>query len=170
MRQSPTRSCWSSSDIDDLGTVGTVSVGSRLDRLDLGVSGPDMLGLPPVLGALLEGEEWVLGFRVALHVLPSGPAAAQVMMVQSWNDPDLWRSSCGGLADRLFFFAVDVFGVQFAFAAEGIVSFDPERCARCGSQRTWRAGRTGSWPTTGLSPGSGRSCVTKSWMAKSRSG
>ncbi|HLN16782.1 MAG TPA: hypothetical protein VK277_08540 [Acidimicrobiales bacterium] len=48
------------------------------------------------------------------------------MSVQLWNDQDLWRSSYDGMADGLLFFAEDIFGGQFAFCSEGVVSFDPE--------------------------------------------
>lgn len=65
-------------------------------------------------------------FESALHVLPASPAPSGVMTVQLWNDADLWRSGYGSMADGLFFFAEDVFGVQFALASNGVVTFDPE--------------------------------------------
>jgi hypothetical protein len=92
----------------------------------LGSAGPDVAGLLSDLGELLGRKNGFFAFESALHVLPSGPVSDGTMSVQLWNDPDLWRSSYGGMADGLFFFAEDIFGGQFAYGSDGIVSFDPE--------------------------------------------
>lgn len=105
---------------------------SRLDRLlsvtgpPLGDPQPDVGGLPPELGAFLSRKNGFLAFESALHVLPSTPVPETVMSVQSWNREGLWRSSYAGMANGLYFFAEDIFGGQFAFSSNGVVSFDPE--------------------------------------------
>lgn len=51
--------------------------------------------------------------------------------LQTWNAPDTWKDTYGGLADGLFCFAQDLFGVQFAIDGSGeVVSFDPETADR----------------------------------------
>jgi len=109
-----------------------MSTGTRLDRLvsiagpAIGFTQPEVPGLPPDLGDLLSRKNGFLAFESALHVLPAGPVSGGTMSVQLWNDQDLWRSSYDGMADGLLFFAEDIFGGQFAFCSEGVVSFDPE--------------------------------------------
>lgn len=78
-------------------------------------------------GALLQ-KNGFYAFESALHVIPA-PAqtvnAGEIDLVR-WNAPDLWRFEYEDLTDGLFFFAEDVFGVQFAIDGDRIVSFDPE--------------------------------------------
>jgi hypothetical protein len=83
-------------------------------------------GVPSDLAELLKRSNGFFAFESALHVLPCGPVADGAMSLQLWNDPDLWRSGYDGMADGLFFFAEDIFGGQFAFGMDGVVSFDPE--------------------------------------------
>lgn len=67
-------------------------------------------------------------FESALHVFSA--STSQIILPQldvfEWNKHDLWRFEYDGLADNLFFFAEDAFGVQFAIQGDLIVSFDPE--------------------------------------------
>ncbi|MGH3998499.1 MAG: SMI1/KNR4 family protein, partial [Pseudonocardiaceae bacterium] len=48
-----------------------------------------------------------------------------------WNEAATWKNSYGGLADGLFCFAQDLFGVQFAIADNAqLVRFDLETAER----------------------------------------
>lgn len=47
--------------------------------------------------------------------------------LEQWNHPLLWKDTYGGLADGLFCFGQDLFGVQFAIRRRSeVVTFDPE--------------------------------------------
>lgn len=81
---------------------------------------------PELLRPLFRKRNGFVAFEQALLVLPSGTGAGAL---ESWNDPFGWISSYGGLADGLTFFAMDVFGGQFA-VSDGIVRFDPETAER----------------------------------------
>lgn len=90
---------------------------------------PDALGagtaVPASLRRMLAQRNGFYAFEAALHVLPAGEAAG-VMDLASWNAPTLFRGHYGDLAGGYVFFAEDIFGGQFAFAGDAIVSFDPE--------------------------------------------
>lgn len=80
------------------------------------------------LGKMLALKNGFYAFESALHVF-SAPASNLIPSewdVIEWNRHDLWRFEYEGLVDGLFFFAEDVFGVQFAIQGDLIVSFDPE--------------------------------------------
>ncbi|WP_354639325.1 SMI1/KNR4 family protein [Kitasatospora camelliae] len=45
----------------------------------------------------------------------------------SWNTDEVWKETYGGLADDLFCFGQDIFGVQFAIVGrDQVVRFNPE--------------------------------------------
>lgn len=108
-----------------------------LGKLLEGSSGP-LGGSEVALGAPGErGRELVelLGLRngfyafgSALHVF-AAPPAREGYDVESWNDPGLWRSEYGELADGHFFFAEDAFGNQFSLYDDHVVLFDAETAA-----------------------------------------
>jgi hypothetical protein len=64
-------------------------------------------------------------FESALHVFPVGGDAMH-MGLEHWNSPALWRFEYEDLAEGCWFFAEDVFGVQFCLKDEHIASFNPE--------------------------------------------
>jgi hypothetical protein len=107
-------------------------MGPHLERL-LAVAGSP-LGVVPVVFAdmpdelkdLLARSNGFVAFESALHVFPSAAAHDGGVTVESWNARDLWRTGFGRLPDDLLFFAEDIFGGQFAFGPQGVVSFDPE--------------------------------------------
>jgi hypothetical protein len=99
---------------------------ASLGGLALGASAPTVETLAPGLAQLLGCKNGFFAFESALHVFPAEPVEPEVMSVQRWNDTELWRYEYGSLADGLFFFAEDVFGVQFALGSGRVVSFDPE--------------------------------------------
>lgn len=80
-------------------------------------------GLPRDLQHLLNLRNGFYVFESALHVRPAGGGSGSL---EEWNRPDGWIASYAGMADGLFFFAEDVFGVQFAFHDGRMVTFDPE--------------------------------------------
>ena len=83
--------------------------------------GEQITGLEEML-ALKNG--WY-AFESSLHGFPLG-AKSGVMDLRTWNSNDLWRNHYKYLDDGCFFFAEDVFGVQFCFLREKIHTFDPE--------------------------------------------
>lgn len=51
--------------------------------------------------------------------------------LEHWNRADTWKQTYGSLAEGLFCFGQDLFGVQFAIADQHrVVTFDPETGAR----------------------------------------
>jgi hypothetical protein len=51
--------------------------------------------------------------------------------LQHWNEPLTWKDTYEGLAEGLFCFAQDLFGVQFAITNEAhVIRFDPETARR----------------------------------------
>ena len=112
-----------------------LSVGPSLTRL-AAIAGPPLAQAPPAsidragrrheeLTELLAVRNGFFAFEGALHVFPSGTPAVGPDLA-SWNSHDGWRSCYGEMAKGLFFFAEDIFGVQFAIKAATIVTFDPE--------------------------------------------
>jgi len=77
------------------------------------------------LEALLRRKNGFYAFESALHVLPSG-TGEDVMSLERWNAPDLWRHEYGDMTEGCFFFGEDVFGGQFCFRAGQVCTFDPE--------------------------------------------
>jgi SMI1/KNR4 family protein SUKH-1 len=70
---------------------------------------------------LLKRHDGLVAFDGALRVF--GVTGQVVPDIASWNTPDGWRAAYRELAERLLFFAEDVFGNQFAFAEGRIVRF-----------------------------------------------
>jgi len=105
---------------------------SSLDRLrsiagpSLGTGAKSFDGVPNELAAWLSVSNGFYVFESALHVYPSEPAAMGTMTAQMWNDPNLWRSGYGSMAEEMFFFAEDVFGGQFAMRNGEVLTLDPE--------------------------------------------
>lgn len=104
------------------------------------VAGPPLLGNRPDLRfdgeraadlqTLLEARNGFYAFESALHVLPSDSSdrdgRGQPACAEFWNAPSTWKQAFDGMADGFWFFAEDVFGVQFAVHEDSVVSFDPE--------------------------------------------
>ena len=78
---------------------------------------------------LLRARNGFYAFESALHVLPTGSALAGYSL-EEWNEPSLWIDAYDGLAANVFFFAEDVFGNQFGFTQNGVVSWDAETGAQ----------------------------------------
>jgi len=85
------------------------------------------------LGELAEILSEVNGFTVfnaGIQVFRAGSRGLGPDL-QTWNDPRTWRHSYADLAERLFCFAQDLLGVQFAIVAKRqVVAFDPETGGR----------------------------------------
>jgi len=77
---------------------------------------------------MLANKNGFYAFEGALHVFhaPDFYGNSNELSLIEWNSLDLWRGQYGDLTEGLFFFAEDVFGVQFAIQNENIVSFEPE--------------------------------------------
>lgn len=95
-------------------------------QLDLGHdSGP--LG---ELAALLSRVNGFTVFNAGVQVFHAGPRGLGPEL-DHWNAPSTWKDTYNGLAHRLFCFAQDVFGQQFAVEDRTrIVAFDPETAHR----------------------------------------
>src|SRR2546425_1291488 len=74
---------------------------------------------------LLSKKNGFYAFESALHVFPLGKKEG-AMHLEMWNSESLWRGDYQGLADGCFFFAEDIFGVQFCFKDDRLCTFDPE--------------------------------------------
>lgn len=84
---------------------------------------PDGL-LADELHALLVRRNGFFAYDMGLHVLPS--AVSNRLGVQHWNAPATWRHHFDELAHGHWFFAQDVFGVQFSVFDDAIHTWDPE--------------------------------------------
>ncbi|HYE53750.1 MAG TPA: hypothetical protein VD996_02870 [Chitinophagaceae bacterium] len=80
------------------------------------------------LYSLLEKRNGFYAFENALHVFALTPSPGQFSLSQ-WNDPALWISNYGGLADGMLFFAEDILGMQFGIKENKIYTFEPEYAA-----------------------------------------
>lgn len=81
------------------------------------------------LRALLEETNGFFAFYSALLVRPSHEVSGEVPhCLEAWNAPGLWREGFGAWAEGLWFFAEDLFGVQFALlrGSAEVWTFDPE--------------------------------------------
>ena len=79
------------------------------------------------LYALLDLVNGFYAFHRALHVFPDVPAdGSGEIGLTAWNAATYWRADFPTLDPAAFFFAEDVFGVQFAILHERIMTFDPE--------------------------------------------
>ena len=64
-------------------------------------------------------------FESALHVFPISERD-DIMSFQKWNSKHLWRAGFPELEKDVYFFAEDVFGMQFCFKNNEIFLFDGE--------------------------------------------
>jgi hypothetical protein len=85
--------------------------------------GPGLLG---ELSELLAHTNGFAAFNAGLQVFRVGEPGLGPEL-GAWNADETWRYTYGHLTDGLFFFAQDLFGVQFAIEERRRVStFDPE--------------------------------------------
>lgn len=74
---------------------------------------------------LCERRNGFFAFESALHVFPIGEQCDTISF-QEWNALATWKSSYGGLVDRLWFFAEDIFGDQFGVSDDSVIVFRSE--------------------------------------------
>ncbi|WP_394849771.1 hypothetical protein LZC95_20235 [Pendulispora brunnea] len=77
------------------------------------------------LAWILSAKNGFYAFSNALHV-HSDTDTDEGVSVYEWNDPDGWQRSYGSLAPAGVCFAEDVFGNQFVWHDNGILTFDAE--------------------------------------------
>lgn len=83
-------------------------------------------GLPGELAALLAHTNGFTVFNTGVQVFHAG-AEGLGPELGAWNAEETWRHTYGPLTDGLFFFAQDLFGVQFAIEdGRRVRVFDPE--------------------------------------------
>jgi hypothetical protein len=78
------------------------------------------------IAALCKRKNGFYAFESALHVFPIGEEACRHTTAEQWNDVVRWKECFTGAADDVWCFAEDVFGEQFGFRGEEVVSFNPE--------------------------------------------
>jgi hypothetical protein len=96
-----------------------------ISSASFGPENPNPSNIPPTIYALLQKRNGFYAFEAALHVFGSQTDSPEIS-IEQWNSPDLWRDKYGGMDDGCFFFAEDVFGVQFAFRKDDICTYEPE--------------------------------------------
>jgi hypothetical protein len=79
------------------------------------------------LARLLNHTNGFTVFNAGVQVFHAGAGGLGPELIE-WNDAATWKDTYQGLADGLFCFGQDLFGVQFAVekATGNVVSFDPE--------------------------------------------
>lgn len=78
------------------------------------------------LGQLISRINGFFLFNAGIQVFRAGEDGLGVDLL-TWNQEDTWKDTYDGLADDLFCFAQDIFGVQFAIiGGKEVVRFDPE--------------------------------------------
>jgi hypothetical protein len=85
-------------------------------------------GKGEVLVDLLSRRNGFYAFESALHVFPSGPPTVG-RSLEEWNFPALWRDHYGDLIPDAYFFAEDIFGMQFAVMGRSVLFFNSETAA-----------------------------------------
>jgi hypothetical protein len=106
---------------------------SRLGGSPLGQNRVDVQRLGDAFGdgvmsrvrPLLELKNGFYAFEGALHVLPDTGGPGEIGL-HEWNSDALWKREYQGVADGVFCFAEDVFGMQFCLSSDAICRFDPE--------------------------------------------
>lgn len=81
----------------------------------------------PIAGGLrdlLKVRNGFYAFESALHVLACGESG--VHDITAWNRAGGWKGEYNSFTRELFFFAEDVFGVQFGLREGHVFLFDPE--------------------------------------------
>lgn len=91
------------------------------------------------LTTLLHERNGFFAFERALRFFPSVSVPISYGLAD-WNDNALWRFEYGDIARGCFFFAEDIFGVQFCTCDDAIAVFDPET-----GQRTFVAESLDAW-------------------------
>ncbi|BAJ27165.1 MULTISPECIES: hypothetical protein [Kitasatospora] len=93
--------------------------------LDFGVeSGP-----LAELGRLITRMNGFFAFNAGIQVFRVGEEGLGHDLL-SWNTDEVWKETYDGLADDLFCFGQDIFGVQFAILGQDqVVRFNPETTA-----------------------------------------
>lgn len=71
--------------------------------------------------SMLRAKNGFYALDSALHVFPA-TNDEQVVDVNTWNSPSLWRHAYGDLLDGYLFFAEDIFGQQYGLR-EGKIEF-----------------------------------------------
>ncbi|GAA2109774.1 hypothetical protein GCM10009759_50760 [Kitasatospora saccharophila] len=122
------------------GTTGTTGTpGGALDRLLELARGPMGPGVDldfgtadgpfAELAALLGRMNGFFAFNGGIQVYRVGDEGLGPELLE-WNGEDAWKSSYQGLADQVFCFGQDLFGVQFGILdGTRVVRFDPETAA-----------------------------------------
>lgn len=95
-------------------------------QLDLGSA----TGPLAELNTVLEEVNGFFAFNAGVQVFRVG-AEGLGYDLEHWNDPATWKDAYRGLADDLFCFGQDIFGMQFAIdRADRVVLMDPETGGR----------------------------------------
>lgn len=76
--------------------------------------------------ALCRQKNGFYAFESALHVFPTGSDACGHTTAEQWNANGHWKDCYAAAADDIWCFAEDLFGGQFGFRGEQVVSFNPE--------------------------------------------
>jgi hypothetical protein len=83
-------------------------------------------GLAGELAALLARTNGFTVFNAGIHVFHAGDEGLGPEL-GAWNADQTWKYTYGPLTDGLYFFAQDLFGVQFAIEdGRRVSTFDPE--------------------------------------------
>ncbi|WP_222850170.1 SMI1/KNR4 family protein [Allosaccharopolyspora coralli] len=90
--------------------------------VDLGATA----GILGELGGLLSAVNGFSACNAGIQVFRAGTPGLGPELSQ-WNHPEMWKNTYGGIADGLFCFGQDLFGVQFAVQDRTtVVAFDSE--------------------------------------------
>ncbi|MEY9944739.1 hypothetical protein ABH937_001805 [Kitasatospora sp. GAS1066B] len=78
------------------------------------------------LGSVISGMNGFFLFNAGVQVFRVGEEGLGPDMV-AWNSGEAWKDTYEGLADEIFCFGQDIFGVQFGIVGnEDVVRFNPE--------------------------------------------
>ncbi len=92
-------------------------------EIDFGGGAPAWRQLADALGRM----NGFFLFNAGVQVFRVGAEQGWGPELSTWNQPDTWKDTYQGLADDLFCFGQDLFGVQFAIDGGGqVVTMDPE--------------------------------------------
>ncbi|KAH8168285.1 hypothetical protein LIA77_12014 [Sarocladium implicatum] len=105
-----------------------------LDRASLTVGQGDPVDLGESTGPIAELADMLhrkngfFAFNGGVQVFAAGPGSlCPELELQTWNELRTWKHAYEGLADHVFCFGQDIFGVQFAIIDnKQVVTFDPE--------------------------------------------
>lgn len=102
----------------------SASIVNSVPQIDAHISAVNS-SLTRELADLLAERNGFYAFESALLVRPSHHTGSPLGLVQ-WNHEKLWRYAFQSNLVGVFFFAEDIFGMQFCIEQNGISSFDPE--------------------------------------------